>query len=141
MCLGCAQWLWYLLLSPVEYCSWFYDIIWCILLSILSWLMIPTQYLCLVLTPTCMFLSLLFLECSKRAIDFDSTTTLARLQHNQISGWAIVPSLDWILSFMSWCPWSSDMDHLVTFLCFLDTLRFNNLRIDVLVMMTSRFWG
>ena len=33
------------------------------------------------------------------------------------------------------------MDHLPTYLGFLDTLRFSNLRIDVLVMMTSRFWG
>ena len=56
---GCAwryyQWFLYLLLLPVEYCSWFYDIIWYILFSILSWPMISAQYLCFVLTPTCMF--------------------------------------------------------------------------------------
>ena len=53
---GCGQWLWYFLLSPVKCYGWFYVIIWHILLSILSWPMIPTQYLCLVLTPTCNFL-------------------------------------------------------------------------------------
>ena len=45
MCLGCGQWLWYLLLLSVEYGSRFYVIILYILLSILSWPMIPTQYL------------------------------------------------------------------------------------------------
>ena len=53
MCLGCGQWLGYLLLLSVEYGSRFYVIIWYILLSILSWPMIPTQYLCLVLISTC----------------------------------------------------------------------------------------
>ena len=48
--------------------------------------MIPTQYLCLVLTPTCMFLSLLFVECSKRANNFDSSATLASLQYIRIQG-------------------------------------------------------
>ena len=60
----------------------------------------------------------------------------------QISGWAIVPSSDWILSH-------SCLDVLevrtwtISCICFsfLDILRFSNLRIDVLVMMTSRFWG
>ena len=31
--------------------------------------------------------------------------------------------------------------HLFTYFSFLDTLIFSNLRIDVLVMITSRFWG
>ena len=60
----------------------------------------------------------------------------------QISGWAIVPSSDWILSH-------SCLDVLevrtwtISCICFsfLDILRFSNLRIDVLVMMTSRFCG
>ena len=141
ICLGCGQWLWYLLLLSVEYGSRFYVIIWYILLSILSWPIIPTQYLCLVLTPNCMFLSLLFVECSKRANNFDSSATLARLQHNQISGWAIIPSSDWILSFTSWCLEVRTWTISFTYFSFLDTLRFRNLRIDVLVMMTSRFWG
>ena len=37
-------------LPPVKYCSWFYIIIQCILVSILSWPMITTQYVFLVLT-------------------------------------------------------------------------------------------
>ena len=59
----------------------------------------------------------------------------------QILGWAIIPSSDWILSFTSWCPWSSDMDHLFTYFSFLSTLRFRNLRIDVLDVMTSFILG
>ena len=82
---GCGQWFWYLLLSPVKCYGWFYVIIWYILLSILSWPMIPTQYVFHVLTPTCIFL-LLFVECSKRAIDFDSFATLAILQHIRFQG-------------------------------------------------------
>ena len=140
LCLGCGQWLWYLLLLSVEYGSRFYVIIWYILLSILSWPMIPTQYLCLVLTPTCMFLSLLFVECRKRAIDFDSTATLARHQHNQISGWAIIPSSDWILSFRLDVLEVRTWTICLLILVFLNTLRFRNLRIDVLGVMTSRFW-
>ena len=39
--------------------------------------------LVLVLTPTCMFLSLLFVECSKRTVIFNSTATLASLRHTR----------------------------------------------------------
>ena len=56
------------------------------LLTILSWPMIPTQYLCLVLTPTFMFPSLLFVEYSKRAIVFNSSATLASIQYIRIQG-------------------------------------------------------
>ena len=136
----CYQWFLYLLSSPVKYYGWFYAVIWYILFSILSWPMILTQYLCLVLTPTCMFL---FVICGVQ-----QTYHRLRLVRNssqssayQISGWAIVPSSDCILSFTSWFPWSSDMDHLFTYFSFLNTLRFRNLRIDVLGVMTSRFWG
>ena len=72
-------------LSPLKYCGLFYVIIHYILFSILSWPMIPTQYVFLVLTPTCIF-SLLFVECSKRANNFDSSATLASLQHIRIQG-------------------------------------------------------
>ena len=48
--------------------------------------MIPTQYFSLVLTPTCIFFSFLTVECSKRAIDFDLSATLASLQHIKIQG-------------------------------------------------------
>ena len=130
----------YMLLLQIEYCSWFYDVIWYILFSILSWPMISTHYPCFVLTPTCMFLSLLFVECSKRAIVFNSTATLASFRHIKSSGWANASSLDWIFFFMSWFlevpAWTSFI-----YFSFLDTLRFSNLRIDFLVMMTSRFWG
>ena len=42
--------------------------------------------LVLVLTPTCMFLSLLFVECSKRTVVFNSTATLASLHHVRFQG-------------------------------------------------------
>ena len=130
-----------LVMLPVEYCSWFYDIIWYILLFILSWPMISTQYLCLYWP---LLVCFLFVICEVQQ-------TYRRLQLNrnssqssprQISGWAIVPSSDWILSH-------SCLDVLEvqtwTISCncfsFLDILRFSNLRIDVLVMMTSRIWG
>ena len=96
------KWFLYLLLLPVEYCSWFYDIIWYILLSILSWRMISTQYLCLYWPLLVWFL---FVICGVQQ-------TYRRLQlyrnssqssPRQISGWAIVSSLDKIFFFMSWC--------------------------------------
>ena len=76
----------YMLLLQIEYCSWFYDIIWYILFSISSWPMISTQYLCLYWPPTCMFLSLLFVECSKRTVVFNSTATLASLHYIGFQG-------------------------------------------------------
>ena len=128
----------YLLLPPVDYCSWFYIITQCILLSILSWPMIPTQYVFLVLTPTCIFF-LLF--CGVQQVHHRLRLALNSSQSSshQISGWAIVPSSDWILSFTSWCLEVRTWTISFTYFSFLDTLRFSNLRIDVLVMMTSRF--
>ena len=58
----------------------------------------------------------------------------------QISGWAIVPSSDWILSFTSWCLEVRTWTISFTYFSFLNTLRLRNLRIDVLGVMTSRFW-
>ena len=86
---GCTwhyyQWFLYLLLLPIEYCSWFYDIIWYILFSILSWPMIPTQYLCLY-WPLLVFIFLLIVECSKRTVVFNSTATLASLHYTGFQG-------------------------------------------------------
>ena len=58
----------------------------------------------------------------------------------QISGWAIIPSSDWILSFTSWCLEVRTWTISFTYFSFLNTLRFRNLRIDVLDVMSSRFW-
>ena len=101
--------------------------------------MIPTQYLCFVLTPTCMFLSLLFVECSKRAVVFNKTATLASLHYTGFQG---------ELTLLAWTGSSSScLDALkfrhglaLYYFSFLDTLRISNSSIDVLVMMTSRFW-
>ena len=101
--------------------------------------MISTQYLCFVLTPTCMFLSLLFVEYRKCTVVFNSTATLASLHYTGFEG---------ELTLLAWTGSSSSrLDALkfwhglaVSYSSFLDTLRFSNLRIDVLVMMSSRFW-
>ena len=122
MRLGCGQWLWYLLLLSVKYGSRFYVIIRYILLSILSWSMISTQYLCFILTPTCMFLSLLFVECSKRTVVFNSTATLASLHYSGFHGEQML---------LAWTgPSSSFLDALkfrhglaFTYFSFFDTLR------------------
>ena len=48
--------------------------------------MISTQYPCFVLTPTFMFSSCLFVECSKRAVAFDSTVIQDSLTIPEIQG-------------------------------------------------------
>ena len=60
---------------------------------------------------------------------------------HRISGWAKASSLDWIFFFMSWCLEVPTWTSFLFMFSFLDTLSLSNLRIDVLVMMTSRFWG
>lgn len=73
-------------LPPIKYCSCFYIIIQCILVSILSWPMIPTQYVFLVLNPYLYFLLCSFVECNKCTIDFDSPSALVSLQHIRVQG-------------------------------------------------------
>ena len=104
--------------------------------------MIFTQYPCFVLTPTFMFSSCLFVERSKRAVVFNSTTTLASLHRVRFQGELLFLartgfSLIHVLMYLKFRHGLS----LVFMFSFLDTLSFSNLRIDVLVMMTSRFWG
>ena len=121
---GCTwryyQWFLYLLLLPVEYCSWFYDIIWFMLFSILSWPMIPTQYLCFVLTPTCICFPLLIVECSKRTVDFNSTATLASLHYSGFQGELML--LAWTGSSSS-CLDALKFRKFFMYFSFLDTLR------------------
>ena len=125
------------LLSIVVYFMLLSDI-YCFLFWVGRWYLLST---CVLYWPRLVYF--LFVNCGVQQ-------TYRRLQLNrnssqsssrQISGWAIVSSLDWIFFFTSWClevlAWTSCLVILV----FLDTLRFSDLRIDVLVMMTSRFWG
>ena len=93
--------------------------IYCFLFWVGRWYLLST---CVLYWPLLVFVFLLFVECSKRANNFDSSATLARLQHNQISGWAIVPSSDWILSFTSWCLEVRTRTISFTYFSFLDTL-------------------
>ena len=98
------KWVWHWGLSPHGWTWWYllmiivlvvatcwvlyliYDNIWYILFPILSWPMISTQYPCFVLTPTFMFSSCLFVECSKRAFILDSTVIQASLTTSEIQG-------------------------------------------------------
>ena len=48
--------------------------------------MISTQYPCFVLTPTFMFSSCLFVECSKPSVVFDSTVIQDSLTTSEIQG-------------------------------------------------------
>ena len=48
--------------------------------------MISTQYPCFVLTPTFIVSSCLFVECSKRAVIFDSAVIQASLSTSEIQG-------------------------------------------------------
>ena len=91
--------------------------------------MISIQYPCFVLTPTCVFLSLLFLECSKRTVKFNSTVTLASLYYTGFQGELML--LAWP-GFSSSCLDSLKFRHGLAFIyfSFLDTLRFSNLRIE-----------
>ena len=80
-----------------------------------------------VLTPTCMFLSLLFVEYSKRFVVFNSTATLATLQYTGFQGELML--LAWTGSSSS-CLDALNFRHGLdfTYFSFLDTLRFSNLR-------------
>ena len=88
------------------------------------------------------FLLCYFVECSKCAIDFDSPLTLASLQHIRIQGELL------FLSRAGFSPSRLDVlkfGHGPSFYLFylLNTLRFRNLRIDVLDVMTfgiNRYW-
>ena len=99
--------------------------------------MISTQYPSFVLTPTCMFLSLLF-----GAVIFNSTANLLSLHYTGFQGELTLLARTGF--FLIHVLMSLKFGHglsLVFMFSFLDTLSFSNLRIDVLVMMTSRFWG
>ena len=79
------------------------------------------------------------MEFSKRAIDFNSSSDLAMLQHIKIQGELL------FLARAEFSPSRLDVlkfghgPSLLLILVFLNTLRLRNLRIDVLVVMTSRF--
>ena len=112
--------------------------IYCFLFWVGRWYLLST---CSLYWPLLVFSSLLFCGveqvCHRLRLALSSSQSSA----HQSSGWAIIPSSCWILSFTFWCLWISDMDHLFTYFGFLNNLRLGNLRIDVLDVMTFRFWG
>ena len=86
-----------------------------------------------------MFLILLFVEYNKSTVVFNSTATLASLHHVGSQGELML--LAWTGSSSS-CLDALKFRHglAVNYFSFLDILRFSILRIDVLGVMTSRFW-
>ena len=90
--------------------------------------------------PLHIFFFLLSVECSRRAINFNLSATLASLQYIRIQGELL------FLARTGFSPSCLDVFEVqtwtisVTYFSFLNTLRFRNLRIDVLDVMTSRFW-
>ena len=108
------------------------------LFSVGRWYLLST---CILYWPLLVCFSLVICgveqTCGRVQLNSNSSQSSPR----QISEWAIVPSSEWILSH-------SCLDVLevrtwtISCICFsfLDILRCSNLRIDVLVMMTSRFW-
>ena len=93
----------YMLLLQIEYCSWF--MIRSDVYIVFYFELADDIYsvLVFVLTPTCVFLSLLFVEYNKRTAVFNSTATLVSLHYTGFSGWANASSLDSIFFFMPWC--------------------------------------
>ena len=81
-----------------------------------------------------------FVECSKCTIDFNSPSALASLQHIRVQGELLILAragfshsrLD-VFEFWTWTI-------VLLILFFLHTLRLDNLKIDVLDVMTIRFW-
>ena len=111
--------------------------IYCFLCWVCRWYLLSTRACT---DPYLYIFLLLFVECSKRTVVFNSTATLASLHYSGFQG--ELKLLAWTGSSSS-CLDALKFRHRLAFIyfSFLDTLRFSNLRIDVLVMMTSRFWG
>ena len=76
----------YMLLLHIEYGRWF--MIWSDIYTIFYFELANDIYsvLVFVLTPTCMFLSLLFVEYRKRSVVFNSTATLASFHYTGFQG-------------------------------------------------------
>ena len=70
------------LLSIVVYFMILFDV-YCFLFWVGRWYLLST---CSLYWPLLVCFSLLFVECSKRTIDFDSSATLASLQHIRFQG-------------------------------------------------------
>ena len=93
----------------------------------------------LVLTPTCIFLFVLQWSAASVTIDFDSPSALVNLQHIRVHGELLFLArvgfshsrLD-VFEFRAWTIF-------LLILVFLNTLRLDNLKIDVLDVMTIRF--
>ena len=111
--------------------------IYCFLFWVCRWYLLST---CSLYWPLLVFFSLSFVECNNRTINFNSSATLASLQYIRFQGELL------FLARTGFSPTRIDVLKLghgpsLLLFSFLNILRFSTLRIDVLVVMTSRFWG
>ena len=126
-------------LPHVEYCSWICDIIWYILFLfwVGRWYLLST---CVCTDPYLYVSSFVICGVQQTYRRLQLNRHSSQFSSRQISGWAIVPSSDWILhhsclDVLEVWTWTISF----TYFSFLNTLRIWNLRINVLGVMTSRF--
>ena len=95
-------------LSHIKCYSWVHTIILCILVTILGWPMILTQYM-LPRTEPYLFSSFFsFYEMQRVYLWLLISVSSSQPPAYQVTGWAIHSSSCWILSVMTWCPIFSD---------------------------------
>ena len=130
----------YMFFLQIEYCTWFmiWSDIYCFLFWVGRWYLLSTRVLYKPLL-VCFFLLNCGVQQKCRRLQLNHNSSQSSL--HRISGWANASSSDWIFFFMSRCLEVPAWTSIFVYSSFLDTLSFSNLRIDVLVMMTSRFWG
>ena len=110
-------------LSHVKCYSWVHTNILCILVTILGWPMILTQYM-LPLTESFLFSSLFsFYEMQRVYLWLLISLSSSQPPAYQVTGWAIHSSSCWILSVTTWCPILSDTHHVIFYFSVFDILR------------------
>ena len=110
-------------LSHVKCYSWVHTIILCILVTILGWPMILTQYM-LPRTESYLFSSLFsFYEMQRVYLWLLISLSSSQPPAYQVTGWAIHSSSCWILSVTTWCPILSDTYHFILYFSVFDILR------------------
>ena len=114
------KWVWYWGLSPhgwnwwylltiiilVVATCWVYSWFTLLLIYTVPYFWVSRWYLlstCGCTDPLLLCFSLLFVLCSERSVNFNSTVDLASLHFIGNSGWANASSLDWVFFFKSWC--------------------------------------
>ena len=112
-------------LSHVKCYSWVHTIILCILVTILGWPMILTQYM-LPRTESYLFSSLFsFYEMQRVYLWLLISLSSSQPPAYQVTGWAIHSSSCWIFSVTTWCPILWDAYHFILHFSVFNILRLN----------------